>query len=349
MQEEVARRFASQVLSDLAATYGGVMVNIGHRLGLYRELAGAGPLTAAELAARTDTHTRYVREWLHSQVAGGYVVLHDGGERFELPAEHAAVLADQESALFMAPAFSAAASMFIDEDKTVAIFQSGAGLAWGEHDHRLFHAVEAFFRNGYRAHLTSTWIPALYGIEERLLAGGRVADIGCGHGASTILMAQAYPSAEIVGFDAHAPSVEVARARAAEAGVADRVRFETADARRFGGGPYDLVCFMDAYHDLGDPHLAAAHALAELADGGSLMLVEPFASSKSHENVGPVARVYFSASTALCTPNALSQGAVALGAQAGPERLEKSLREAGFGRVRAVHESPFNLVLEARR
>jgi 2-polyprenyl-3-methyl-5-hydroxy-6-metoxy-1,4-benzoquinol methylase len=348
MQQDAVQRFASQVLSDLASAYGGVMVNIGHRLGLYRALAGAGPVTPDELAVRTGTHTRYVREWLCSQAAGGYVEAHAGGERFELPAEHVPLLADTDSPLFMAPAFAAAASMFLDEDKTVALFRSGAGMPWGAHDHRLFEAVEAFYRTGYKANLTSVWIPKLARADEKLRAGGRVADVGCGHGASTILMAQAYPASEIVGFDCHIASIETAKARASEAGLGERVRFEVADARSFGGGPYDLICFLDSYHDLGDPHLAAAHARSLLSQEGSLMLVEPFASANIHENVGPVARLYFSASTTMCTPNALSQGSLALGAQAGPERLSATLREAGFRHVRSVHETPFNMVLEAR-
>jgi 2-polyprenyl-3-methyl-5-hydroxy-6-metoxy-1,4-benzoquinol methylase len=348
MEEAIMQRFASQVLSELSASYGGAMVNIGHRLGLYRALSAAGSLTPAELAANTGTHPRYVREWLYSQVAGGYVVADLDHERFALPAEHAAVLADENSPLFMAPAFAAAGSLYLDEDKIVAIFRSGAGMAWAEHDHRLFDAVETFFRTGYRVNLTSVWIPKLQGIEARLLAGGRVADVGCGHGASTILLARAYPQAEVVGFDSHAASIEVARSRAREAGLAGRVRFELADARGFGGGPYDLICFMDSYHDLGDPHLAAAHARSRLVPDGSLMLVEPFASARIHENVGPVARLYFAASTAICTPNALSQGSVALGAQAGPERLFATLRDAGFQHVKSVHENAFNMVVEAK-
>jgi SAM-dependent methyltransferase len=348
MKEESVQRFAGQVLSDLAAAYGGVMVNIGHRLGLYRTLAANGPLTPEELAERTGTHPRYVREWMYSQMAAGYLVLHPERDRFELPAEHSAVLVDEDSPVFLAPAFAAAASLYLDEDQTVEIFRSGAGMPWGKHNHRLFEAVEVFYRCGYRANLTSVWIPKLDGVEKKLASGGRVADVGCGHGASTILMAEAYPRSEIVGFDSHPASIEIARARAAEAGVGSRVSFEVADARSFGGGPYDLVCFMDAYHDLGDPHLAAAHARSRLSDDGTLMLVEPFASPRIQENVGPVARLYYSASTAICTPNALSQGSLALGAQAGPDRLFGTLREAGFRRVRSVHETAFNIVVEAR-
>jgi 2-polyprenyl-3-methyl-5-hydroxy-6-metoxy-1,4-benzoquinol methylase len=348
VKEEIVQRFAGQVLSDLSASYGGAMVNIGHRLGLYRALAAAGPLTPDELAARTETHPRYVREWLYSQMAGGYVLAHPDSDRFELPVEHAAVLADEDSPLCMAPAFAAAGSLYLDEDKTVAIFRNGAGMPWSEHHPRLFEAVEAFFRTGYRVNLTPVWIPKLDGIEERLAAGGRVADVGCGHGASTLLLARAYPRSEIVGFDSHAASIEIARARAAEAGLAERVRFEVADAKSFGGGPYDLICFMDAYHDLGDPHLAAAHSRPLLSTDGSLMLVEPFASARLHENIGPVARLYYAASTAICTPNALSQGSLALGAQAGPERLFATLRDAGFRHVRSVHETAFNIVVEAR-
>jgi 2-polyprenyl-3-methyl-5-hydroxy-6-metoxy-1,4-benzoquinol methylase len=348
MRDEEIQRFSGQVLSDLASAYGGVMLNIGHRLGLYRAMRGAGPLTPEELAARTHTHVRYVREWLHSQMAGHYVDYDAASGRFTLPDEHAVVLADDQSAAFMAPAFSAAASMYLDEDKTLELFRSGAGMPWGEHNHRLFHAVEAFFRNGYRENLTSVWIPALDGIERKLVQGGRVADVGCGHGASSILLAQAYPRAEIIGIDAHAGSIEVARQRALDAGVGDRIRFEQADARSYAGGPYDLICFMDSYHDLGDPHLAASHARTQLAAGGSLMLVEPFASPTAQQNVGPIARIYYAASTTMCTPNALSQGTLALGAQAGPERLAASLAEAGFAHVRTVHENPFNSVFEAR-
>lgn len=348
MKEEIVQRFAAQVLSDLSAAYGGVMVNIGHRLGLYRDLASAGPSTPEELAERTGTHPRYVREWLYSQMAGGYVVADVQRDRFELPEEHAAVLADMSSPLCMAPAFAAAGSLYLDEDEIVAVFQSGRGMPWGDHHPRLFEAVEAFYRTGYRVNLTTVWIPKLEGIEKKLKAGGRVADVGCGHGASTILLAQAFPRSEIIGFDSHRASIEVAESRAREAGVAGRVRFELADAKSFAGGPYDLICFMDAYHDLGDPHLVAAHCRPQLAECGSLMLVEPFASARLHENIGPIARLYYAASTAICTPNALSQGSLALGAQAGPERLFATLREAGFPQVRIVHETAFNLVVEAR-
>lgn len=348
MQQESVQRFADQVLSDLAAAYGGVMTNIGHRLGLYRVMAGAGPLLAQEIAERSGTHSRYVEEWLFSQMAGGYVTYDPENECFELPDEHAAVLADDQSPVFMAPAFSTAASMYIDEDKTLDIFKSGKGMPWGEHDHRLFHAVEAFFRNGYRANLTTVWIPALENVAETLSKGGRIADVGCGHGVSSILMAQAYPNAEIYAFDAHPESISIARQRAEEAGIANRIHFAVDDARSFGNGPYDLICFMDSYHDLGDPHLTAENARAQLAPGGSLMLVEPFAAARPERNVGPVARIYFSASTTLCTPNALHQGREALGAQAGPERLSATLLRAGFRRVRTVHEDAFNTVLEAK-
>lgn len=348
MQEEVMQRFSGQVLSDLAAVYGGVMVNLGHRLGLYRALAGAGALRAEELALRTQTHPRYVREWLFSQVASGYLERDPATDTFRLPDEHAVVLADSESPLFMVPGFASAGSMYLDEDKTFAVFRSGQGMPWGEHHHRLFDAVEAFFRIGYRANLTSLWIPALTGVEDTLRRGGRIADVGCGHGASTILMAEAYPKAEVVGFDVHAASIETARRRALEAGVAERIRFEVADARSFDGGPFDLICFMDSYHDLGDPHLAAAHARGQLSPAGSVMLVEPFAHPDVGDNVGPVARIYFAASTTMCTPNALAQGDVALGAQAGPETLTGSLGEAGFSKVQIVAETPFNIVMEAR-
>lgn len=347
MQEERVQQFAGQVLSELAAAQGGVMLNVGHRLGLYRAMAGAGPLTPEQLAQRTETHPRYVREWLHNQRAGGYVEYNPESDAFTLPAEHAVVLADADSPMFLAPAFGVAASCYQDEDKTVEFFRSGQGMPWGEHNHRLFHAVEVFYRNGYRQNLSS-WIDALDGVSERLARGGRVADVGCGHGASSVLIASAFPKSKIYGFDVHPGSIEVARQRAAEAGVADRTLFECADARSFPGDGYDLICFMDAYHDMGDPDIAGRRARAALAKGGSLMLVEPFAHERPEDNVGPIARLYYAGSTMLCTPNALSQGNEALGAQAGPAQLRASLKKAGFTDIRVVHENPFNLVLEAK-
>ncbi|MGV3519318.1 YdhR family protein [Luteitalea sp.] len=349
-KEARVERFVGQVVTDLAASMAGVMTNLGHKLGLYRAMA-AGPVTSAELAARTNTDERSIREWLDGQVAGGYLTLDQATGRHVLPPEHALVLADPDSPVFLPPAFDVAASLWHDEDRIAEAFRTGKGLGWHQHHDRLFSGTEAFFRSGYRAHLTRTWIPALEGVATKLSRGGRVADVGCGHGASTILMAQAYPGARFVGIDYHEASVQTARARAREAGVADRVLFETATAEGWSGGSerFDLVCFMDALHDMGDPLQAARRAREQLADGGTLMLVEPFAHDSPEQNVGPVARLYYAASAGICTQHALAQGGrYALGAQAGLAPIEDILKQAGFGRVRVATSTPFNLVIEAR-
>jgi ubiquinone/menaquinone biosynthesis C-methylase UbiE len=350
MQQRV-EQFAGQVVTDLAAAMAGVMTNLGHKLGLYRALAGSGPLSADELARRTSTNERSVQEWLHGQVAGGYVRFDGSSKQYELPVEHAFVLANPESPAFLPPAFDVAASLWHDEDEILSAFRSGKGMGWHQHNCRLFSATEAFFRNGYRAHLTQSWIPALEGIEERLAKGGRVADVGCGHGASAILMAQAFPKSRFVGVDYHESSIAVARERAKEAGVADRIRFEVGTARVLGNREkkFDLICFMDSLHDMGDPLEAVRVSRQAMAPDGALMLVEPFAKDKPEENVGPVARMYYSASAGLCTQNALSQGGLyALGAQAGAKQLLGIVKEAGFRSASVAMETPFNLILEGR-
>lgn len=349
VNEAKLERFVGQVVGDLAAAYSGVMVNIGHKLGLYRAMADAGPITPAALAARTGTHERYVREWLSNQAAGGYVTYDPATATYELPPEQAFVLATPESPVFVTPAFDVASSIWRDEDMLADAFRSGHGIGWHEHDCRLFTGVEAFFRPGYKANLTTTWIPALDGVEDKLRAGGRIADIGCGHGASTILMAEAYPNSTVVGFDYHRESIEAARQRAEEAGVADRVTLEVATAKNFPGRDYDLVCFMDCFHDLGDPLGAARHTRQAMAEDGAVLMVEPYAGDRVEDNLNPVGRLYYAASTALCTPNSLSQEVgTALGAQAGEARLREIVEEAGFTRFRRATETPFNLVLEAR-
>lgn len=348
MDNELTQAFASQVITDLAAAQAGVLTNIGHKLGLYRAMAGCGPLKAEQLAHATGTGARYVREWLSAQVVGGYVKYDPESDTFTFPDEYAKVLADDRSPLFMAPAFDGAASMWIDEDKTLHAFRTGRGVPWGEHDHRLFHATEALFRNGYRENLTHRWIPALDGVAEKLTRGGSVADIGCGHGVSTILIAQAFPAAKVVGFDIHEESIEVARRRA-NAAAAVGVRFEVADILAPSQSGFDLVCFMDSFHDLGDPLGAARRVYDALDDDGTLMLVEPFAADRLEDSRGPIARLYYCASTTMCTANALHQGDTALGAQAGPARLAEVLGGAGFSRVRLVTETPFNIVVEARK
>ncbi len=341
--------FAGQVVGDMAAAMSGVMVNLGHKLGLYRAMAGNGPLTAAELARRTGLRERYELDWLNNHVAGGYLDYDPATRAYTLADEHALVLADANSPTFLAGGFDVVSSLWHDEDRVAEAFRSGDGIGWHEHHPHLFHGTEAIFRPGYRADLAETWIPALDGVAAKLQTGGAVADVGCGHGASAIVMAKAFPNSRVVGFDYHPESIDVARLRADEAGVADRVTFEVATAKGFAGSGYDLVCFMDCFHDLGDPEGAAKHARGALADDGTVLLVEPFAGDRVEENVGPVGRLFYAASTALCVPNSLSQEVgLGLGAQAGEARLTAVLHEAEFSRVRRAAETPFNIVIEAR-
>ena len=341
--------FAGQVITDISATLSGVMTNIGHKLGLYKAMAGAGPLTSLQLAEATGTHERYVREWLNNQVAGGYIDYDEESSRYTLPDAHVPVLADDESPVFLVPALEVASSMWLDEDKISDVFRSGKGIAWGEHHHRLFCGSESLFRPGYKAHLTTSWISALSGVEEKLSAGAKVADVGCGHGASTIVMAQAFPDSVFYGFDNHQQSIDIARQRASEAGVADNVHFQVASAKDYREDNFDLICFMDCLHDMGDPVGAANHAHHALKKDGTVLLVEPAAGDAVNENINPVSRLYYAASTAVCTPCSRSQEVgLALGAQAGEKRLSEVMQEAGFSSMRRATETPFNLVLEAK-
>jgi SAM-dependent methyltransferase len=354
IREDVQQRieqFTGHVVADLAAAMAGVMTNLGHKLGLYRAMAESGPINSDELARRTATNERSVREWLNGQVAGGYVLLDATTNQYLLPPEHAFVLANPDSPAFLTPAFDVAATLWHDEEQILAAFRSGNGLGWHEHNCRLFNATEAFFRNGYRAHLVQSWIPSLGGVHEQLADGGRVADLGCGHGASVILMAQAFPKSQFVGIDYHESSIAVARERAKQAGVADQIRFEVATPRVLANSKekFELVCFMDSLHDMGDPLEAVWASRQAMSPDGTLMLVEPFANDRSEKNVGPVARMYYAASAGLCTQNALSQGGrYSLGAQAGPSQLLAILKNAGFGSAKVAMETPFNLIVEAR-
>ena len=350
VEASTTEAFVERALTDLAACYGGVMVSTGHRLGLYRALAGQGPSSSRELAARTGCEERYVREWLNSQVAGGYLAYQEESETYELPAEYVPVLVDEESPVFLPPAFEIPASLWFDQERTLEAFRTGDGIPWGDHDERLHSGVSVFYRNAYRAALVPEWLPALDGVVEKLERGARVADVGCGHGHSTVLMASAFPRSRFVGFDTHDESIAAARANAEEAGVAVNVDFRRADAGSYPGDEYDLICFFDCLHDLGDPVGAARHALEALADDGTVMVVEPYAGDAVRDNVGPVARLYYSGSTAICVPHSRSEDVgLALGAQAGPARLADVFREAGFGSVRSAYETPFNIALEARR
>lgn len=349
INEAKLEEFVGQVVNDMAASMSGVMINIGHKLGLYKAMAGAGSMTPAQLAQKTNTHERYVLEWLNNQAAGGYVTYDPATRTYELPDEYAMVLANPNSPVFMAPGFDSVSSMWLDEDKVVDAFRTGRGIGWHEHHHRLFCGTEALFRTGYRFHLTTDWIPSLEGVDAKLKAGAKVADVGCGHGASTIVMAQAYPNSTFLSFDYHDKSIETARQRAEEAGVADRVRFEVATAKNFPGSDYDLVCFMDCLHDMGDPVGAAKHTRQVLAENRTVLLVEPFAGSNIEDNLNPMGRLFYAASTAVCTPCSLSQEVgLGLGAQAGEKRLSQVMAEAGFTRFRRATQTPFNLILEAR-
>jgi len=342
--------FVMRAVGDLSSAYGGVMVSLGDKLGLYKAMSGAGPLSAGELAARTRCAERYVREWLNSQAAGGYVDYHAVSDTYELSLEHAMVLANDESPVFIPPAWNAPASMWFDEEKTLGAFRTGRGVAWGEHDGRLSCGVAAFYRNGYRASLVQQWLPALQGVEDRLRVGIDVTDVGCGHGHSAILMAKAFPRSHFHGFDTHAESIAIARRNAIEAGVAERVTFNVARAVDYPDQQYGLICFFDCLHDLGDPVAAARYAGHVLAPGGTVMLVEPFAHDRIEHNHSPIARAFYAGSATICCAHAISEGGkLVLGAQAGESRLAEVFRKAGFTHFRRAAETPFNLILEGRR
>lgn len=341
--------FAGQIAAEIGAALNAALVTVGDELGLYRAMADAEPVSAGELAARTNTHERYVREWLNAQAAGGFVSYDGAADSYTLPAEHAFILADESSPVAMAGIFQVATTVMDGRTRVAERFRSGGGVGWHEHDDGLFRGTERSFGANYRRHLVSEWLPALTGAVEKLERGARVADVGCGHGASTILMAQAFPASTFTGIDAHPESIATARARARDAGVANRVRFEVADAAEYTGGGYDLITFFDALHDLGDPVGAARHARSALADNGSCMLVEPFAGDRIEDNLNPVGRMYYGFSTLVCTPGSLSQpGRAALGTQAGEARLSEVMLEGGFASVHRVAHTPLNLVLEAR-
>ena len=341
-------QFLGQFVTDLGATVHAGMVVIGDRLGLYKALA-AGPLTAAELAAITRTDERYVSEWLASQAAGGYITYNAQTHKFGMTEEQALTLANEDGPAYLPGAFELALGSLAAVPRITEAFRSGAGMGWGEHEDRVFHGCEKFFRPGYAANLVSSRIPALDGVQDKLAPGAKVADVGCGKGSSSILMAKAFPKSHIYGFDYHDKSIEAAREAAKRQGVADRVTFEVAKAKEFPGKGYDFVAVFDCLHDMGDPVGAAAHVRAALNDDGSWMIVEPFANDDLQDNLNPVGRVYYSFSTLLCTPCSRSQEVgMCLGAQAGEKRIQKVVNSAGFSRFRRATETPFNLVYEAR-
>jgi SAM-dependent methyltransferase len=349
IDEAKLEAFMGQAVTDMGATISAPLMVIGEKLGLYKAMAHAGPLSSQDVAERSGAAERYVREWLRNQAAGGYVTYDPESDLYTLPDEHALALADEDSPFYILGVYDSIASLYADEDQILEAFRSGGGMGWHEHDHRLFRGTERFFRPGYRANLVGEWIPALAGVQAKLERGAKVADVGCGHGASTVIMAAAYPNSEFFGFDYHDASIERAKEAAKEAGVEDRISFEVASAKDYPGSGYDLVCVFDCLHDMGDPVGASAHVLQTLDPDGTWMIVEPFANDRVEDNLNPVGRVFYGASTVICTPASLAQEVgLALGAQAGETRLTEVLNQGGFTRVRRATETPFNLILEAR-
>jgi SAM-dependent methyltransferase len=340
--------FIGHFVADLGASVHAGMVVIGEQLGLYKALAD-GPMSSAELAARTETDERYLREWLASQAAGGYITYDHDTDKFSLSAEQAFTLANEDSPAYLPGAFELALGSLAAVPRIISSFRTGTGIGWHEHEEGVFHGCEKFFRPGYAAHLVNSWIPALRDVKEKLEAGARVADVGCGKGASTLLMAKAFPNSRFFGFDYHDASIVAARESARRLGVADRVTFEVSPAHSFPGEDYEFIAVFDCLHDMGDPVGAAAHVRQALARDGAWMIVEPFANDQLKDNLNPVGRIYYSFSTLLCTPCSRSQEVgLCLGAQAGESRIREVVMSAGFGHFRRAAETPFNIVYEAR-
>jgi SAM-dependent methyltransferase len=349
IDQDKLNAFLGKFVADLGATFNAGMVAIGDKLGLYKALA-AKPMTSKELAKATGTDERYLREWLSSQAAGGYVEFNPLTRAFSLTEEQAFTLANEEGPAFLPGAFELALASLRAVPRITEAFKTGAGVGWHEHDPGLFRGTERFFRPSYVANLTSSWIPALEGVEAKLRKGAKVADVGCGHGASTLLMAQAFPNSEFVGFDYHAPSIEHARAAAKRAGHTNgRVRFEVAGAQEYPGSDYDFVAVFDCLHDMGDPAGASRHVRDSLKRDGTWMIVEPFAHDELENNMNPVGRVFYGVSTLVCTPASRAQeGAACLGAQAGECNLKEVVKRGGFTRFRRATQTPFNMIFEAR-
>jgi SAM-dependent methyltransferase len=341
--------FIGKAISEWGAAAGVLLVFVGDKLGLFKAMSGAGPMSPEDLARKTGTHARVIKEWLSALAAGGYVTYNPKTRTYLLPEEQAFALTEENSPAYVAGAFQVFSGLFKDEEKILQAFKTGRGLGWGDHHHDLFEGTERFFKPGYIANITSSWIPALEGVEARLKKGGaKVADVGCGHGASTLLMAKAYPNSKIIGFDYHKPSVDWAR-KQAEKEHLKNVSFEVAGATDYPGNDYDLVAFFDCLHDMGNPSGAAAHVLLTLKQKkGTWMIVEPFAHDKVEDNFNPVGRVFYSASTLVCVPASLNENGPGLGAQAGEARLKELITSAGFSTFRRAAQTPFNLILEAR-
>ncbi len=349
IDENKLNAFLGQLVGELGATVNAGLIVLGDRLGLYKAMAQSGPITSAELAERTGTAERYTREWLNAQAAGNFVTYDPATQRYELPAEHALALANEDSPAFVCGAFELATASLKAESQIESAFRSGAGFGWHQHDPGVATGCERFFRPGYNANLVSTWLPALEGVDAKLRVGAKVADVGCGLGASTRLMAQAYPRSKFMGFDYHQESIALARQKAKDSGLMDSTQFEVAPAAKFPGNDYDLVTMFDCLHDMGDPVGAAHHVRQALAPDGTWLIVEPIAGDRTEQNFNPVGRAYYAFSTFLCTPSSLSQDVgLALGAQAGEARIRDVATAGGFTRFRRVAETPFNLVYEAR-
>ena len=339
-----------KAVNEWGAAEGALLTFAGDKLGLFKAMAGAGSLTSDELARKTGTHPRIIKEWLAAQAAGGFVTYNPAAGTYTLPEEQAFALTDENSPAYIAGFYQTLVSLFKDQEKIIEVFRTGKGLGWGDHHHYLFEGTERFFKPNYVANLITNWIPALEGVEDKLRRGGgiKVADIGCGHGVSTVLMAKAYPNSKIIGFDYHRPSIEWARKQAEKEGLKN-LTFEVAGSTEYPGDDYDLVAFFDCFHDMGNPSAAARHVLQTLKKkGGTWMLVEPFANDKVEDNLNPVGRVFYAASTMICVPASLNENGPALGAQAGEERIREVVRSAGFSKFRRATQTPFNLVFEAR-
>jgi len=348
VNEDKLNQFMGKVVGEMGAAMNAALVLLGEQLGLYKAMASAGAMTPADLAKKTNTDERYVREWLCAQAAGGYVEYDRETKKFTLPDEQAFALAVEDSPAYIPGAFQIISAVVKDTPKLLEAFRTGDGVGWDEHDSSLFEGTERFFRPNYAANLVSSWIPALDGVEAKLKAGARVADVGCGHGASTMLMAKAYPASTFVGFDYHGPSIGWARRAAARQGIKN-VSFQVSTAKDFHSGPYDLVAFFDCLHDMGDPVGAVQHVGEMLKRDGSWMIVEPFAHDDVEKNLNPVGRVFYCASTMICTPASRAQEVgLCLGAQAGEARMRRVLADGGFTRFRRATETPFNLVYEAK-
>jgi ubiquinone/menaquinone biosynthesis C-methylase UbiE len=348
--EAKLNEFIGKAVSEWGAAYGVLLTFVGDKLGLFKAMAGAGgALTPEELARKTGTNPRIIKEWLAAQAAGGFVTYNPAAGTYRLPEEQAFALTDENSPAYIAGEYQVIMGLFKDEEKIIEAFRTGKGLGWGDHHPYLFEGTERFFKPSYIANLTTSWIPALDGVENKLKNGGaKIADVGCGHGVSTILIAKAYPNSKIIGFDYHRPSIERARKEAEKEGLKN-ITFEVADSTDYPGDDYDLVTFFDCFHDMGNPSAAARHVLQTLKKkNGTWMLVEPFANDKLEDNFNPLGRTFYSASTVACVPASLNENGPALGAQAGEEKIREIVKSAGFSKFRRATQTPFNLVFEAR-